>query len=302
MGSGNETSIYEQSTNHISLSAWGHSQRTPCVWTCKGRTWKLSGECSSESPAPSVEGPASHHISWEVRGQSTPSQVKFVCFVYRHFVYRHFVYCHFVYCHSVSSTVGSISAEPGTCFSLSIALQCTCSLALFLGSPLTLTKNRLPAHTQNFKMVYCFKEKQNWVGKMLVDKNRMLPNSQLIGYKLWCCLQLALFPGLNLQLLLAFCQSAVQKNMRDFFHTAGQQWWEFGNVYSNDGSLGMCTVFMINKGIGSDLDLLLPIILGAIKHQFLSLWDFLSLTSRLSISFHHARYKSCGCEGMGIRL
>ena len=85
---------------------------------------------------------------------------KVCCFVYRHFVYRHFVYCHFVYCHSVSSTVGSISAEPGTCFSLSIALQCTCSLALFLGSPLTLTKNRLPAHTQNFKMVYCFKEKQ----------------------------------------------------------------------------------------------------------------------------------------------
>ena len=42
-------------------------------------------------------------------------------------------------------------------------------------------------------------------------------------------------------------------------------------MYSNDGSLGMCTVFMINKGIGSDLDLLLPIILGAIKHQFLSL-------------------------------
>ena len=51
--------------------------------------------CSSESPAPSVEGPASHHNSWKVRGQRSRYTItsKICCFVYRHFVYFSFLYC-----------------------------------------------------------------------------------------------------------------------------------------------------------------------------------------------------------------
>ena len=88
-----------------------------------------------------MEGPASHHSSLkvrsersEVRGQSTSSQVKFAAL------------STVILSTSVSSTVGSISAEPGTCFSHSIAyikyVYMPSALALFPGSPLTLTKSK----------------------------------------------------------------------------------------------------------------------------------------------------------------
>ena len=80
------------------VNKWGHSQLTLCVWTCAGRPWTLCDECSSESPAPSVEGPASHHSSWEIRGQRSrytiTSKIVVTCTMYVNccFVYSSVIY------------------------------------------------------------------------------------------------------------------------------------------------------------------------------------------------------------------